>query len=661
MRNRSLLRIVGRCTSCALLVVLLGIGCTVAAAAEKRPAKKSKPTKAASAYEDPVEPGLVRQWEAVLGVSPQGVGRPITDRAAWDAVARAKPFRDVVPAAEKYLKEPIPELPDELYLEFSRTGNRTHFQNALSRRRARFPVLVLAECMENRGRFLGGIEAMIGAICDEKAWTLPAHDRALRNFEGRELDVDLRVAATAWDLATVCWWLGDKLSPAIRNRVADELRRRTFEPYLGAVRSNKPRMGWLRTTNNWNAVCLAGVTGAALAAVEPRAERAYYAAAAQTLIENFLRGFTADGYCSEGMGYWNYGFGHYVMLAETLKQATGGKVDLMDSAHVEEVARFGRRMEILPGLYPAFADCSAGAKPDARLMAFLSRRYEWGLKEVEDRNLLLAAGPSGSLFELGLMAFANSASAAPPREGRAAPLPPRDWFSEAGILICRPEPDQPRAMGVALKGGHNAEHHNHNDVGSFVVARGRGLPLLDPGSEVYTARTFSSRRYESNVLNSFGHPVPRVAGTLQRPGRDAAAKVLTTSFSQQTDTLVLDLRAAYAVKTLKSLVRSFTYSRRGLGSLTVADAVEFDLPQAFGTALITYSKWKRIAANRLRVGEGDEAVDVEIGTGGTAFELRPEEIQEDVRADRKPVRLGIDLAAPLKQATITLKITPTAP
>ena len=36
-------------------------------------------------------------------------------------------------------------------------------------------------------------------------------------------------------------------------------------------------------------------------------------------------------------------------------------------------------------------------------------------------------------------------------------------------------------LGVALKGGHNAEHHNHNDVGSYVVALAGTTPLLDPG------------------------------------------------------------------------------------------------------------------------------------------------------------------------------------
>ena len=49
-------------------------------------------------------------------------------------------------------------------------------------------------------------------------------------------------------------------------------------------------------------------------------------------------------------------------------------------------------------------------------------------------------------------------------------------------------------MGVAIKGGNNNEHHNHNDVGSFVVAIGSAAPLLDPGAEIYTARTFSPSR-----------------------------------------------------------------------------------------------------------------------------------------------------------------------
>ena len=293
------------------------------------------------------------------------------------------------------------------------------------------------------------------------------------------------------------------------------------------------------------------------------------------------------------------------------------------------------------------------------MIAFLSRRYGFGLAEVERQGLLLAAGPMTRLPEFGLWGFANSATEKPAAETPPAPAL-RDWFANAGILICRPAAGQERGLGAALKGGHNAEHHNHNDVGSFVVALGHGTPLLDPGSEVYTARTFSGRRYESNVLNSFGHPVPRVAGKLQRPGRDAAAKILKTDFTDAADTLQIDIASAYPVKELQKLVRTFVFSREGAGSLKVTDEVEFRGPQEFGAALVTFSKWKKLGPNRLVIGEGAEAVDVTIDAGNVPFRIEPTEIKEDLPGKQVPVRLGIELERPVQKATLSVTIRPAA-
>jgi hypothetical protein len=295
-----------------------------------------------------------------------------------------------------------------------------------------------------------------------------------------------------------------------------------------------------------------------------------------------------------------------------------------------------------------------GSKPDTVLMAFLSRRFAWGLKGDEQRGLLTASGPSGSLFELGLYAFPNSASARPAAD-EAAPPPRRDWFPDAGILICRPE--SPGGLAAALKGGHNAEHHNHNDVGSFVVALGRGTPLVDPGGEVYTARTFSGRRYESKLLNSFGHPVPRIAGQLQQTGRKAAARVLQTEWTDAADTLVLDIRSAYAVKGLEKLQRTFRFSRQGRGTLEVVDEVQLAQPEEFETALITFGKWTQATANQLTIGDREGRVQVDIDTGGAAFTIRAEEIQED-RSGPPPMRLGIVLDQPVRTATVRLTIRP---
>lgn len=602
-------------------------------------------------------PERIAEVAGMLPREPAGVGRPITDRQAWQAAAAAPGFKEAVQRAEGLLREPIPDLTDDLYLDFSRTGNRRRCERVISARHNRLGTLVLAECLEDRGRFLPAIEEAVRAICAEKSWVLPAHDRALGNFRGNAVDIDLRSAATSWELATADYWLGDRLSKDARALLRNEIERRTFAPFESCVTTGKPRLHWLTTTNNWNAVCLAGVTGAALALIEPPERRAVFVAAAEKHVKHFLSGFTSDGYCSEGMGYWNYGFGHFVRLAETIGQATGGRIDLLEDPKVRRIAEFGRRMEILPGVYPAFADCHVRSRPDERIQAFVSRRYGLGWQQEEQRGLLLAAGPSSSLAEMGVYGFANAASQRPPAPASAA-VGLRDWFEEAGILICRPARGGKRALGVALKGGHNAEHHNHNDVGSFVVALGRGTPLVDPGAEVYTARTFSGERYQSAVLNSLGHPVPRIAGKLQQTGRAAAARIVQTDFTDDADTLVLDLRAAYPVKELQSLRRTFVFSRRGAGKLTITDEVAFSSPQRFGTALVTFAKWRPTRDRALIVGDGADAVKVAIAAKGSDYQLEATVLTEDLPGGLAPTRLGIELAEPVRAAAITVTVVP---
>lgn len=590
----------------------------------------------------------------LLPAGPVGLGRPIGDRAAWQALARAKGFRGVVAAGEKVLAAPLPAQSDELYLDYSRTGNRTPWQRVAGRRRGRIGPLATAECVENKGRFIGELEKTIAAICAERTWVMPAHDGSLRNFKGTQVDIDLGSASLAWDIATVYHLLGEKLSPKTRVLIRENLRRRILDPFLAMAAGKRKVNWWMMTTNNWNAVCLAGVTGTAMATVESRDERARFVAAALKYSKNFLRGFTGDGYCSEGLGYWGYGFGHYVLLAETVWQASGGKIDMMGGKDVRVPAMFPQRIEIINGVSPAFADCSVTARASASMVHFISRRYGLGADPARDREFV---GPTGRLSEAMIRSFPNSTTDIP--RGKAADAPRlRTWFRDAGVLICRPAPESVCKIGVALKGGHNAEHHNHNDVGSYVVVAGKTPVLVDPGAEVYTRRTFSSKRYVSGVLNSLGHPVPRIAGKLQRTGGRARGTVLRTDFTDAADTLVIDYRAAYDVATLKKLTRTFTYSRGGAGSLTVSDEAAFSKPTTYETALITLGKWQKAAPNAIIVTDGGQSLRITIDTAGAPYDIEAAQIKEDVRTRTLPTRIAITLKAPVTEATVTLKITP---
>ena len=605
----------------------------------------------------------IKDITEMLPKKPAGFGSPITDRSAWKRLARNSAFKKAISEAEKLLQKPIPDQPDDLYLDFSRTGNRTRWQRVAGLRRGRVHTLVLAECLENKGRFIPAFEEVVRVLCSERTWVSPAHDRALANFNGTSIEIDLGSSALAWSLATADYLLADKLSPGIRRLIRNNLQRRIFKPYQDMVLGRRKKNWWLTGTNNWNAVCLAGVTGSALAVIDSPQSRALFVAAAENYSKNFLSGFTDDGYCSEGLGYWNYGFGHYVMLSEMIYQATKGKLDLLQNPKAKQAATFGANIEILNGVYPAFADCSVRARPSSRLMYFLSRRSKLGLRSWEEID---PVSPGGALYGSMMYSFPSSASRTPPAQTASKSPGIRSWFDQAGVLISRPSPNSSSRLAVALKGGHNQEHHNHNDVGSFVVVLGDKPLLLDPGGEIYTARTFSSRRYESNVLNSFGHPVPVVAAKLQQTGRQASGRVVRRNFTDSADTLVLDISSAYDVPELKKLTREFIYSRRGSGSLRITDEVTFSRPCDFGTALITFSRWKRLSPSSLMFSvrspkdyDSGEALRVDIKVTGAGFEIRPETIQENLSGHKKPTRLGINLKGPVTGALISLTITPT--
>jgi len=595
----------------------------------------------------------LEQIAAHLAPQPAAFGRPISDRQAWDNLARKPAFAAVVPSARELAREPVPELPDSLYLDYSKTGNRDRCQKVMFARSARLVTLTLAECLENQGHFVAPLADTIKTICLERTWVYPAHDGRLDNFYGRTVEMDLRATALGWELATADYLLGDKLPAETRQLLRENVERRVLQPFRDMVSGRCKEIFWLRATHNWNAVCLSGVTGAALAIEDSPTERAQFVAAAEHYIRFFLRGFTPDGYCSEGVGYWNYGFGHFLMLSEALRQATGGWMDLLADPAALPPARFCTRAEIIEGIYPSIADCSPGSRPDPRFVRLIEERF--GSAKRDDGQFVK---PAGSLAATMMFSFLPSPLPSLPHTVLAPDSPLRTWFTNGGVLICRPAPGSKVPFAAALKGGNNAEHHNHNDVGSFSVISGKSMVICDPGSEVYTARTFSRNRYQSKVLNSYGHAVPVIAGRLQRSGGAAKAVVLRTEFGEAQDTLALDIRSAYAVPELRKLERTFAFRRASPTSLEVRDEVAFSAPESFETALITWGTWKRLSDDELLIIDDLGAVKVRIDTGGADFDLRWEKLDEDVHTKKKPMRLGIALKSPVKTATVTLRIQP---
>ncbi len=588
----------------------------------------------------------IAQIAGWLPEKPAGFGRPIEDRAYWSDPAIVARTSTMVRQAEKLLGQEFPAWDNEAYLDYSVTGSRTRGLKMQGERDAWLKPLVLAECRENKGRFLPIINRILESYASQPTWTWAFHDNKLRNFYGEEYDVDLNSATFGHELAETLYLLNDKIDPSVRKHLGETLRQRLFEPFRRALSSGHG-CWWLGSLqrpvqNNWNCVCLAGVVGAALAVIPDKMERALYAAAGEHYTQYYLNSIPLDGYCGEGVGYWNYGFGHLALLREELVQGTGGRLDLFANPRIADNALYGTRILIGTEAVPPFADCGFDDKPNQELISYCNTVMKLGMET-----------PAFNGFRKGIVETLTTASPCEKPAGQSKKEDPlRFYFDKAGVLACRPSPGAGK-LGIGIKAGGNGSH-SHNDIGSYVIAVGNDKPTGDPGGPVYDSSTFSPRRYDHSILNSYGHPVPVIAGKLQVLAAKANPSVLSTSFTPERDEITMDITSAYDVATLQKLTRHMVYSRSGKGEISITDEATFLQPTTFEDALITRGDWKQTDARTIQLSREQATLSVTIDSSDP-FHFRPEKIKDQ---GVEFTRIGLVFDKPVKTAKVTMTFRP---
>ena len=596
------------------------------------------------------DPARVKQIASCLPAKPRGLGPTLADRAIWDALkSDPETSGKMMERAARFLNEPTPAITAEAYQASVQSGDRK-IDNVTSHRRFRLTTLMIAEGMENQGRFIPAIEKETAAICDESTWIMSGHVQFSTNRN------DLGTAMTAWNLAAVDTMLGDKLSADLRKTIRDRVRERLLVHYLAAIRGETKLEWWSVDPNNWNSVVHGGIVGAALALDDSVEERAEIIAAAELGTQFYIKGFPADGYSPEGMGYWKYGFGHYVLLSEAVLASTKGKVNFYDRDNIRLVAQFPRRFEMQAGLYPAYGDGMLVEVPSAWLYHIIDRRY--GLNDGSQRALYPDPTYSAFLYSYGAILCFDS-KAAPVTGKSTVSLPDhalRDWFEQSQIYVGRNAAGT-GGISVSFKGGNNGVSHGHNDLGTFVVATGGEPVITDPGVPVYNARTMGPNAFDYQVKSSYGHSVPLVAGQLQKRGSQYATAVKEKKFTDTLDSVTFDLARGYDQPSVKELTRRFDYSRVGKGGFMVTDRVAFTSPQAFGTALTTYGEAREEKPGVWVITYKGKSLRAEITTSGNLPFTVTDEVLRDESRQGKVRRLGINLNSPAAEAVISIKIT----
>lgn len=380
--------------------------------------------------------------------------------------------------------------------------------------------------------------------------------------------------------------------------------------------------------------------------------------------------FGEDGFCVEGISYWNYGFGHYILGTEAIRLATNNQMDIIATdPKLRRIAEFGLRWEIAGGVYPAFGDVAITRQPFPWMLDFCALKF--GLGTPSGKASMEAPHPLGPhiyriLFDLAIPRQEAETSAGE-TDWQASSLAVRDWFPSGDALISRGIPAT-EGLAVAMLGDNNGRPHNHNDIGTFMVIKNGARVLSDLGTDDYVGSGGKMRsRYQSGVNNSFGHPVPRVAGKLQSAGTDARAETVRQEFTDERDLWEIDMTSAYirSVPDLQRITRTFIFTRANGGRLEVIDHAVFKTPNTFGSALVLAPGQKRVpeGENAMRVQRGKESVRVswEAEADGKSVTLKtPRNPIFGVIPDRpsKGTRLGFDIPEPASEVTIRLIITP---
>jgi len=486
------------------------------------------------------------------------------ERKAWENLPDTLKEKFII-AGESALETEWPHLPASVYLDFLRSGNRSRYEQKESTRKVILLDLVMAELVEGKGRFLDNIMDAVWSVCEQSTWTLPAHVRTgLPDVE--KPVVALRSGETGAMLSWIFYLFRQKfeaISPRINQRIINEIERRIISPCF-----KRDDFWWFGFEgdhiNNWNPWCNSNWLTCLLVTESASARKYQSIYKCLRSLDRFLDSRPPDGGCDEGPGYWNHSAGTLFIALEMLYGVSRGKIDIYQDPLIRNLGEYLPKVHITGPYFVNFADASAKISVEASLL----NRYG---KAVHSEAMLALSGEAvregfnsdesrvSNLYRK-LMAIFSDNDYRSDSSYSAVSLD--DYLPDTQVITSRSYPQKNKGLFLAAKGGHNAESHNHNDVGNFIIYKD-GYPfIIDVGVETYTRKTFGTDRYQIWTMNSDYHNLPSVNGVRQKNGRTYCAKDIHYQQGKNGIEFSVDIADAYPGEAaVKSWKRTFLFTR----------------------------------------------------------------------------------------------------
>ncbi|ETT42233.1 heparinase II/III domain-containing protein [Paenibacillus sp. FSL H7-689] len=485
-------------------------------------------------------------------------------------------YTDLKAYGERALKEPMPSLSFRLYRQFSDTGERKAYEEAYFDRRGRLAAVAMLALDTARPDALQALEEILWDVCGEYTWCLPAH---LGTGEVNQVNgnIDLFAAETVHMLAEIVTIHAERLDRLVIERIRSEAERRIFIPLYQEQR----KFHWQTADHNWSAVCGGCCGMAALLLLEDELTLQKSISHTVSCMNAFLSGYGEDGGCAEGIGYWVYGFGYFTYYAEMLREYSEGELDLLAGTKIAAIAAFPLRVHLSGGTFVNYSDSAEQEEIASGLLSLLASRF--GLQVDLPLHIPLLTDDSCHRWAHLLRNVMWSDPPVYGDEGASGQAERGFIFQNLGWMIAKgsfDSPDTKQANGaplqvaISVKGGHNDEPHNHNDLGQFIIHCGGENILCDPGAGLYTQAYFAPGREQLFHISSSGHNVPLIEGQEQCSGRQAQAHVLEAKLAEgggELDT-TLDLTSAYSgASSLARYTRQFHWKMASGGSRNRAE------------------------------------------------------------------------------------------
>jgi len=505
---------------------------------------------------------------------------PAEDRQAWDGITEGH-RKEIRELAEACAKVPYPVRSATGFLAFARTGDRQADEIPYFTRRRKLCAAVLKGCAFPDAEIDDVVDG-IWLLCEESSWVISAHN--VNPIPGapaaaevplpdiRRPYIDLFSAQTGMILSLTGLLLGkrlDGITPLIRERIREEIRRRILEPFMAT-----DDFWWMgvrrKDLNNWTPWILSNVMICAVLDPMPDKDLAPVLTRACGMLDRYLEVLPADGGCDEGAGYWNMAGGALLDCLTLLEKVTGGIMTFRKDGKIRNILRFPLMVEMGNGWFANFADCDARPFISGERMETAGRML--GDPALTALGTRMRGTVADQLNDVPHLTRALDLLFHAPAEGTEIPAeePEDAWLPDLQLRRIRRG-----SWTLACKGGHNGENHNHNDAGSFILFLGGEPQVVDAGNLLYTAKTFSEDRYTLWNVRAAWHNLPMIGEREEREGKEHAARHAVCT----PDGMEMNLEAAYDdTAGIRELKRSFALSGQGLcltdeGELETAQAV----------------------------------------------------------------------------------------